>query len=135
MKGVVRLFPSYLFTSWPVHLFTPSLLHRFWFASELDAEGGEELLDIGPDGLEVLGGLDVDADVERVCRGGCQVADGLVEGADEGSQGGDDGGCGLEGAVCAGDPLEGVLGPDLNALFNAYENACHDNSLSVREGG
>ena len=69
MKGASRLFPSYSFTSWPVHLFTHSLLHFFTvfcFASELDAEGGEELLDIGPDGLEVLGGLDVDADVEWV---------------------------------------------------------------------
>ena len=101
---------------------------------ELDSDGGEELLDVGPDGLEVVDGLDVERDVERVDGCGGDVGDRRFDLTEESAESGDDGGCNGERFAGSGEPLEGVLRSDFDAFFNADEDVCHDEDSSFRPG-
>ena len=100
---------------------------------ELHSERGEERLDVGPDGLEVSCGLNIESNIQRVGGSSGELGKRFFDSGDQGGESGYDMRSSLERLVGAGQPLEDVLGSDFDSFFDIDQDVCHrDDSLSVR---
>src|ERR1017187_3937258 len=95
------------------------------FALELHAQAFQKCLHLWPRGLKIGRCLDIQRNVERVRRCAIELRKRLLHRRRQDAQRRNHFGCGKQNLLGSSQPLQDVLCPDFNPLFDIHKNVCH----------